>query len=77
MLKEALRPAWAEINLSNLEYNLKQVKKKVGGREIIGVVKADAYGHGAIAVSKVLLQNGVKPWPSQHHMKLLNCVKRV
>ncbi|MGI6746803.1 MAG: alanine racemase [Anaerovoracaceae bacterium] len=60
MLKEALRPAWAEINLSNLEYNIKQVKKKVGGREIIGVVKADAYGHGAIAVSKVLLQNGVK-----------------
>lgn len=60
MLKEALRPAWAEISLSNLDYNIKQVQKKVGKREIIGVVKADAYGHGAIDVSKVLLENGVK-----------------
>lgn len=60
MLKEPLRPAWAEINLSNLDYNIKQVQKKVGKREIIGVVKADAYGHGSIDVSKVLLENGVK-----------------
>lgn len=60
MYREALRPVWAEINLSNLDYNIKQIKEKVGGREIIGVVKADAYGHGAAAVSRVLLENGVK-----------------
>ncbi len=60
MYKEALRPAWAEINLSNLDYNIKQITKKAGGREIIGVVKADGYGHGSVEVSKVLLENGVK-----------------
>lgn len=60
MWKEALRPVWAEINLSNLDYNIKQIKQKVGDKEIIGVVKADGYGHGSVAVSKVLLENGVK-----------------
>lgn len=60
MYQEALRPVWAEINLSNLDYNIKQIKQKVGGKEIIGVVKADGYGHGAVEVSKVLLENGVK-----------------
>lgn len=60
MFKEAKRPVWAEINLSNLDYNIKQIKAKVGNKDIIGVVKADGYGHGSIAVSKVLLENGVK-----------------
>jgi alanine racemase len=60
MWKEALRPVWAEINLSNLDYNIKQIRQKVGGKEIIGVVKADGYGHGSIEVSKVLLENEVK-----------------
>lgn len=60
MFKEALRPAWAEINLSNLDYNIKQIKKKVAGKEIIGVVKGDGYGHGAVAVSQILLKNSIK-----------------
>ncbi|HML36340.1 MAG TPA: alanine racemase, partial [Bacillota bacterium] len=60
MYKEALRPVWAEINLSNLDYNIKQIRQKAGDREIIGVVKADGYGHGSAAVSRVLLENGVK-----------------
>lgn len=59
MFKEAKRPVWAEINLSNLDYNIKQIKEKVGNKEIIGVVKADGYGHGALAVSQILLENGV------------------
>ena len=60
MYKEALRPAWVEINLSNLDYNIKHIKEKIGGREMIGVIKADAYGHGAIQVAQVLRENGVK-----------------
>ncbi|MEL7658149.1 MAG: alanine racemase, partial [Bacillota bacterium] len=60
MIKEALRPVWAEINLSNLDYNIKQIRNKAGDKEIIGVVKADGYGHGSVAVSRVLLENGVK-----------------
>ncbi|WP_027400330.1 alanine racemase [Anaerovorax odorimutans] len=60
MLKEALRSVWAEINLNNLDYNIKQIKEKIGcNTEIIGVVKADAYGHGSIEVSRILLKNCV------------------
>ena len=41
MYKEALRPVWAEINLSNLDYNIKNIKAKIGDREMIGVIKAE------------------------------------
>ena len=61
MYKEAIRPVWAEINLSNLDYNIKKIMKKVGPqREIIGVIKADAYGHGSVQCAEVLRQNGCK-----------------
>ena len=60
MVKEAIRPAWVEVNLSNLDFNIKNIKKKANGREIIGVIKADAYGHGSVEVAKVLRENGVK-----------------
>ena len=60
MYKEALRPAWAEINLSNLDYNIKNIKAKIGDREMIGVIKADAYGHGSAKVAEVLRENGCK-----------------
>ncbi|MHC1723273.1 MAG: alanine racemase [Aminipila sp.] len=60
MLKEAIRPVWAEINLSNLDYNIKNIIAKAGkDKEIIGVIKADAYGHGSVEVAKVLMENGV------------------
>ncbi|NLY71643.1 MAG: alanine racemase [Clostridiales bacterium] len=59
MLKETLRPVWAEINLKAIEHNINEIRRIVGETEIIGVVKADGYGHGAIEVSKVLLDNGV------------------
>ncbi|MDD3168459.1 MAG: alanine racemase [Eubacteriales bacterium] len=48
------------MNLGYPDYNIKQIQQKVGDREIIGVVKADGYGHGSVEVSKVLLENGVK-----------------
>ncbi|PJI07854.1 MULTISPECIES: alanine racemase [Clostridium] len=53
-----IRPVWAEINLDNLAYNMQQIRKCSKSDEIIGVVKADAYGHGAVDVAPVLLQNG-------------------
>lgn len=55
---ESTRPVWAEINLNNLENNIKEIKKKVGDKEIIATVKANAYGHGAVDVAPVLLKNG-------------------
>ncbi|ADK14269.1 alanine racemase [Clostridium ljungdahlii] len=52
------RPVWAEVNLDNLAYNMRNIKAQTMTKEIFGVVKADAYGHGALEVSKVLLENG-------------------
>lgn len=60
MYKGTLRPAWVEIDLAALDYNVKQIKAKLNNNtKIIGVVKADAYGHGAFEVSDVLKKNGV------------------
>ena len=77
MYKEALRPAWVEVNLTNLEYNIKNIQAKAGDRPLIGVIKADAYGHGAEEVARVLVDNGVKTWLSQLSTKPSLCVKLV
>ncbi|WP_072894890.1 alanine racemase [Clostridium fallax] len=53
-----IRPVWAEIDLDAIENNMKEIKKVVKSNEIIAVVKADAYGHGAVDVAPVLLENG-------------------
>ncbi|MCI2062468.1 MAG: alanine racemase [Eubacteriaceae bacterium] len=59
MYKEALRPSWVEVNLANLEHNVRSIKAKVGdGVKLIGVIKADAYGCGAVRCAKVLEDNG-------------------
>ena len=61
MYKNAIRSAWVEINLSNLDYNIKNIKEKVGNHvDIIGVIKADGYGHGSVQTADVLRRNGVK-----------------
>ena len=61
MYKDAIRAAWAEINITNLDYNIKQIKDKVGpGKKITGIIKADAYGHGAIKVATVLRAKGIE-----------------
>ena len=48
----------AEISLSALSHNFKTVRTVVRNRPVIAVVKADAYGHGSIEVSKRLLEEG-------------------
>lgn len=53
-----LRPVWAEINLDCVENNIREIRRVSNSREIIGVIKADAYGHGAVDLAPVLLQNG-------------------
>ena len=57
---ENIRPVWLEINLDAIAHNVKKIKQIVGkNTQIIAVVKANAYGHGAIEVSETLLENGV------------------
>lgn len=54
------RPVWVEINLDNLKFNLRQIKKELSSETMVmAVVKADAYGHGAEAVAKTLIEEGV------------------
>ncbi|HIT72444.1 alanine racemase [Tyzzerella sp. An114] len=49
----------AEIDLDAVAYNIRNIRERVNkNSKIMGIVKADAYGHGAVEVSKVLLYNG-------------------
>jgi len=49
------RKTWAEVDLGNIAYNFKQIKKKVGPQvKILAAVKANAYGHGLVTVSREL-----------------------
>jgi len=51
--------AWVEIDLAALTHNVKQLKNLLSPHtELMAVVKADAYGHGAVAVSQTVLQAG-------------------
>ncbi len=43
---------WVEIDLDNLEKNINNIKNWVNGSQIIAVIKANAYGHGAIELAK-------------------------
>ena len=54
------RPTFAEINLDNLAFNYHSVRKFVGpGVDLMAVVKADAYGHGAVQCAGRLEAEGV------------------
>ncbi len=54
-----LKRTWAEIDLDALKYNYEKIKEKTGkGVRFLGVVKADAYGHGAVQVAKTLEESG-------------------
>lgn len=51
---------YAKINLDNIQKNVQSVFDKVGKNvQVMGIVKADAYGHGAVEVSKTLSEIGV------------------
>jgi alanine racemase len=53
------RPTWAEIDLDNLAFNFRSVKAFIGPEiKYMAVVKADAYGHGAVECAKRLEAEG-------------------
>jgi alanine racemase len=53
------RPTWAEISLANLRHNFRAVQQHVGrGVTVCAVVKADAYGHGALECARALEAEG-------------------
>jgi alanine racemase len=53
------RPTWAEIDLNNLAANFNQVKQRVSPTaRVMAVVKANAYGHGAVQCAQRLAREG-------------------
>lgn len=58
MVFRHLRPVWAEIDLDNMAFNMREIRRVSKSREIIAIIKADAYGHGAVDVAETLLRNG-------------------
>jgi alanine racemase len=54
------RPTWAEVSLANLADNFRAVQAHVGTSLVCAVVKADAYGHGAVACSRALEEAGAR-----------------
>ncbi len=59
-MKKFLKRAWAEIDLDALRHNYKEIKKLIGNKEILAVVKANAYGHDDKTVCHTLEELGVK-----------------
>jgi len=57
--RTATRPTWAEVSLTTLRQNFRTVQKHVGANvTVCAVVKADAYGHGAVECSRALEAEG-------------------
>ena len=56
-METPLKRTWAEIDLDNLAHNFGVIRGQVGAK-LLGVVKADAYGHGAVRIAKKLEQLG-------------------
>jgi alanine racemase len=57
----ATRPTWAEVSLTALRQNFRTVQKHVGASvTVCAVVKADAYGHGAVECSRALEAEGAR-----------------
>jgi alanine racemase len=54
-----MRPNWAEVSLPALRANFRRIQEHVGPEvTVCAVVKADAYGHGAIECARALVQEG-------------------
>ena len=53
------RDSWVEINLENIAYNMRSIRKNTPkDKKLLAVVKADAYGHGSVMIAPTLLASG-------------------
>ena len=54
-MESTLRRTWAEIDLDALAHNYHKLRERISADvKFLGVVKADAYGHGSVQVSHLL-----------------------
>jgi len=56
---EQHRPTWAEIDLDALAHNVRVLRGRLGVTRIMAVIKANAYGHGAVPVARRLSREGI------------------
>ena len=49
---------WAEIDLDALEHNVRTLRARAPKSDLMAVVKADAYGHGAVPVARAAIEAG-------------------
>ena len=55
------RPVWAEIDLDAIAGNIAGLRRRIGdGTELLAVVKANGYGHGAVPVARTALEAGAQ-----------------
>lgn len=54
-----LNRAWVEVDLDNLAHNIREIRRVTNPKaQVMGVVKADGYGHGVVEVARTVLENG-------------------
>lgn len=58
MISPPLRPAWVEINSRAIENNARRLTQIIGGAELMAMVKANGYGHGAIETARAAIRGG-------------------
>lgn len=55
-----IRNTWVEIDLDSIKHNLIEARRYIKPEtKIAGVIKANAYGHGAVPIAKALIKNGI------------------
>ena len=60
-MNDLMKRTWAEIDLSAIRHNYHAIRSRLPeGCRFLGVVKADAYGHGALRVSQLLQDEGAE-----------------
>ena len=59
-MKNFYKRAWSEVDLDVLKGNIAKIRELCSGKEIIAIVKANAYGHGDVQCAKALNECGVR-----------------
>ncbi len=74
-MDKLLRRVWAEIDLDTLDHNAQLIKQASGGRPVMAVVKADAYGHSADIIAAELWEQGVSSYAVSNVLEAIDLRK--
>lgn len=74
-MDKLLKRVWAEIDLDTLDSNIEHIKEAVGGKPIMAIVKADAYGHSADIIAAELWKKGVKSYAVSNILEAIDLRK--